>query len=148
MKPKPWQSGATTGSIFEATIDKWANDAGIPYNNDTTLTNSKRRRKDLKSDRIYIWNCKEIAVELKTTTEKQQLDYALYDDGRQHKIKWHQICKADYFIMEFRPNDPLLIKKTDFLKWACHQKKNSIGYKDALSIGEPITSMEWIKELE
>jgi hypothetical protein len=141
MKFKP---GATTGKEFEDKIDLWLNNANITFYSDKTLSNGKRRQKDIKCDRRLIIDDIEVFIELKTTTEKQALDYSLYDDGRTHKIKFHQICKMDWLIVEFRPNKPIAITKDNFLFFAATHKKNSINYKNALEIGFEIEDFLWI----
>lgn len=136
--------GAVTGKQLEDKIDLWLNNANITFYSDKTISNGKRRQKDIKCDRRLIIDDKEVFVELKTTTEKQSLDYSLFNDGRIHKIKFHQICKMDYLILEFRPHLPIVLTKEQFLNFAANHKKNSINYKDALKIGFTIKDMEWI----
>jgi hypothetical protein len=141
-----YRPGAVTGKAFEDKIDSWADAAGIPYKSDDTISSGGRRRKDLKCDRCYLINGKEVYVELKTTTEKASMDFSLYNDGKQHKIKYYQIHQMDYIIMCYRPNEPLLISKKGFILWACSVDKKSISYKDALKIGKRINDMEWLYE--
>ena len=121
----------------------------MPRNNDNAGPGGLPHKggEDKKADRVVKIRFKEVYIELKTTTECQGLDYSLYDDGSSHKIKFHQICVADYFILEYRPNKPVVVKKADFLNWAARQKKNSINYKDTQSIGFEIDNMEWLKEV-
>lgn len=148
MKKNKFVSGATTGKKFEQLIDTWLFNAGIRFESDETISTGGRRRKGIKCDRKLIIGDKEVYVELKTTTENQALDFRMYDDGRSHKLKFHQISRMDWLIIEFRPHMPIAIKKEDFLNWWANLKrtKNSIGYKDALSIGKVITDMEWVKD--
>jgi len=145
MKKSKFISGATEGKLFEEKFDAWCFKANIPFETDNILSPGKRRRKDLKCDRKLMVNGYDVYIELKTTTVKQSLDYSLYEDGISHKIKFHQIARCDWLILEFRPNKPIAISKMQFLGWACQQKKHSINYKDALSIGRVIDDLEWLK---
>jgi len=140
-------SGSVTGKYFEDKIDKWIDDAKLAYRRDLTLDGTKRRKINKNSDREVFLGNKSIFIELKTIDCKNVLTYALWNDGKKHNIKFVQICTCDWFIFEFRPHKPIAIEKSDFLNWAARQKKNSINYKDALSIGFEIEDMKWIKEV-
>ena len=112
-KPK-WKSGATTGAIFETKFNQWLHDAKIEFYEDKTLSTGKRRSKDIKCDRRLIINDKEVFVELKSTTSNVNITYKLYNDGRQHKLKFHQICKMDWLIINYRDTETYAINKNDF----------------------------------
>lgn len=140
-------SGSVTGQAFEDEIDRWLNDAKIEFYEDKTLSNSKRRHKDIKCDRRCVVNGNDVFIELKTTTDNTNLTFGLYNDGKTYQIKPHQIHKADYLIIKFRPNKPLVITKKEFILWACSVKKKSIMYKDAIKIGFPIDNMRWLYDI-
>ena len=136
-------SGASYGDKFEQLFELWCDALKIPFRKEKTLSNSKRRHKDKSCDYELILKDKSIFIELKTAQIKQSLDYSVYEDGRNHKIKFHQICKMDYLIIEWRSdkNVYVVISKKDFLKFAGANKKNSINYKDSLSIGTVINDL-------
>lgn len=141
-----WKSGATTGAEFETKFNQWLHDANIEFYEDKTLSTGKRRRKDIKCDRRLIIDDKEVFVELKSTTSKQALDYRLYNDGLNHKIKFHQISKMNWLIVNYHDtNETYAITKKQFLWFTANHKKNSIAYKDVKEIGKVITGTEWLK---
>jgi len=146
MPRNKWKSGAVTGQAFEKEFDLWLNTANITFYSDDTLSTGKRRRKDIKCDRRLIIGDKEVFVELKSTTSKVNITYKLYNDGRQWKLKFHQIVKMDWLIINYHDvNETYAITKRGFLQFAASVKKNSISYKDVKNIGKIIEGMEWIK---
>ena len=144
---KKYKSGASFGDTFEKLFAEWCDASKIAFRKEQTLSNSKRRHKDKMCDYELIFKDKSIFIELKSAQIKQSLDYCLYEDGRNHKIKFHQICKMDYLIIEWRSEDNIYIAitKNDFLKWAASKNKNSINYKDSLEIGQTIANLGWLK---
>lgn len=135
--------GKNTGKEFEDQVIILLKQRNINFTQEKTLTNGKVRRKDKCVD--IVLDDIGYKLELKTTTEKQGLDYSLYDDGKKHKIKFHQICNMTHLILEFRPNEARVLSKIEFLKLVMNHKKNSITYKDIKNIGKPL--LEWLEGL-
>lgn len=146
MKEK-YISAPTVGADFEAKIDEWSLNAGLEFYSDKTLDNAKRRKKDISTDRCFVVNSEDVFIELKTTGSTS-MSYTLYHTQKKHRIKFEQICKMDYIILEFRPNKPLVISKKQFLTFAANYKFNSINYKNALKIGFEIEGMEWLNDIK
>lgn len=146
MKTK-YKSASSYGADFENKIDQWSNDSKLEFYSDKTLDNSKRRKKDLSTDRRYVINGTNVFVELKTCREGQPLSYNITLGPERRHLKQHQIAKMDYLIYETRYFDPIVISKNDLMWFAANHKKNSINYKEALEIGFSIQNMEWIKEI-
>lgn len=147
MSKNKYKPSSSYGSDFEDKIDQWSNDSKLEFYLDKTLDNSKRRKKDLSTDRRYVINGTNVFVELKTCREGQPLSYNITLGPERRHLKQHQISKMDYLIYETRPHDPIVVKKSDFMWFAATHKKNSINYKEALKIGFQITNMEWIKNI-
>lgn len=147
MKNKTYKSGASYGSDFENKIDQWSTDAKLEFYKDKTLDNAKRRKKDLSTDRRYVIAGKDIFVELKTCSTKQPLSYNITQGPEKRHLKFHQIAKLDYLIVEWRPNDPIVITRRDLLTFIGLHKKNSINHAEASEIGFKITDMKWLKSI-
>lgn len=146
-KKDKYKPAASYGDDFENKIDQWSNAAKLEFYTDKTLDNSKRRKKNLSTDRRYVINGVNVFVELKTCREGQPLSYNITLGPEKRHLKQHQIAKMHYLIYETRPHDPIVISKKDLMWFAANHKKNSINYKDALKIGLSITNMEWIKDI-
>lgn len=138
-------SGSTYGDEFEQTIFTMLDTDGIPYRKEQTLSNSKRRVKDKSCD-LEILLSKSIFIELKTVYN-QPLTYNITLDTKKRHLKFHQIAKMDYLIVEYRPNKPVVISKRNFLVFVSEHKKNSMTYSEALEIGFELNNFKWIKEV-
>lgn len=147
MKKHKYISAATYGDRFEQLFESMCDCSKIAFRKEKTLSNSKIRKRDKKCDYELFLNDISVFVELKTAQIKQGIDYALYQDGKNHKLKFHQICKMDLLIIEWRLDENIIvaITKSDFLKWAATKNKNSFNYKDSLEMGMVITDLEFLK---
>ena len=150
MKNKNKHLGYYTGAKFEKVIIEQLSKEGFEPVKDKTLSDGKRRVKDLKADILVNTGHK---LECKTTTDKTNLTFAVFEDGRKVNIKFHQICAADYFLFEFRPNPTFVVKKTDFLIWWSNlptnkkgKTKMSIVWKDVKKIGFKLKDFSFLKE--
>ncbi len=141
------KSAAIYGKEFENKIHTWLRNAKIPFKSDETISGSKRRQKDIKCD-LEILLGSSIFIELKTVREEQPLSYNITMSGVSRHLKFHQICKMCYLIVEYRPNKPILITKEDLLRFIAFNKKNSLNYKDALKIGVEVEDMKWLQNLK
>ena len=141
---KKWKSGYYTGKELEDRIIKQLLEEGFEPVKEKTLTDGKRRVKDLKSDIQVNTGHK---LECKSTTENTNLTFDLVGNHSERNIKFHQICNSDYFIFEFRPKPIYIVSKTDFLNWWANlsRKKMSIMYKDVKEIGFKLTNFDFLK---
>ena len=146
-KKNKFKSGATYGSEFEAKIDSWAEQAGIPWEIDKTLGTDRKRKKGQGCDRRYIVGDRKVNVELKTLGKDASLPVSLYPNHQKTGLKFHQVCAMDYLIVECRPYLPVAVRKEDLLIFMCAVKKNSVNRKDVLKIGFEIEGMEWLKDV-
>lgn len=112
---------------------------------DKTLSDGKRRVKDIKADILVNTGHK---LECKSTTEKTNLTFEVCHSGKNVNIKFHQIVAADYFVFEFRPNPIYIVKKRDFLYWWADLKRSklSIMWKDVEEIGFKLDTFDFLKE--
>jgi len=144
------ENSAKVGDNFEELFFTWCDKVGIPFRKEKTLTNGKRRRKDKKVDTELFPKDNPVFVELKSRKITHQIDYRLFEDGKRHILKFHQICKMDWLIVEWRgdQNIYVAIKRNNFRQWAAKQQKNSFSYKDSLEMGEVIEGVEWLELLK
>jgi len=150
MRNKNKHLGYYTGAEFEKVIIEQLSKEGFEPVKDKTLSDGKRRVKDLKADIQVNTGHK---LECKTTTDKQNLTFSMFENGRKVNIKFHQICAADYFVFKFRPNPTYIVKKTDFLIWWSNlptnkngKTKMSIIWKDVEKIGFELVDFSFLKE--
>ncbi|MDB4302099.1 hypothetical protein N9924_00890 [bacterium] len=145
MKNKNKWSGYYTGKDFEERIIKQLSAEGYEPVKDKTLSDGKRRQKDIKADILTNTGHK---IELKSTTYNTNLTFAMNENGKNVNIKFHQIVAANYFIFEFRPNPAYVVSKITFLNWWCtlERKKMSIMWKDVEKIGFKLDTFDFLKE--
>ena len=148
MSRHNYKSSATVGEEFQTKIENMLDSAKIPHRAEKTLSNSKIRKLDKKADYEVYPNDNPIYLEVKTSEHNKTVGYCLYQSSKKVWLKFHQICRMDWLVVEWRFEDENImvkISKKDFLKFAGAHKKNSFNYKDSLEMGEVITDMEWLR---
>ena len=145
MNKNKW-SGYYTGDDFEKRMIKKLSAEGFEPVKDKTLSDGKRRVKDLKADIQVNTGHK---LECKSTTENTNLTFAMNENGKHVNIKFHQITHANYFLFEFRPNPVYVVSKITFMKWWCNlpKKKMSIMWKDVKEIGFELKDFSFLLEV-
>jgi len=146
MRNKNKHLGYYTGAAFEKVIMEQLSSEGFEPIKDKTLSDGKRRIKDLKADILVNTGHK---LECKSTTDNTNLTFAMNENGKRVNIKFHQICAANYFVFEFRPNPVYIVPKITFIKWWMNlkRKKMSIMWKDVEAIGFELKDFSFLKEV-
>jgi len=143
-KNKNRWSGYYSGNDLEERIIKQLSSEGFEPRKEKTLTDSKRRRKDLKADIQVNTGHK---LECKSTTDNTNLTIDIVGNHPERNIKFHQICNADYFVLEFRPQPIYIVPKITLLKWwsELSRKKMSIKWQDVKEIGFELDTFDFLR---
>ncbi len=143
-KNKNKWNGYYSGKDLEDRIIKQLSAEGFEPVKDKTLSDGKRRVKDIKADIQVNTGHK---LECKSTTENTNLTFEVHNSGKRVNIKFHQIVVADYFVFEYRPNPIYIVKKSDFLHWWAELKRSklSIMWKDVKEIGFELNTFDFLR---
>lgn len=142
-----WKSSKTLGNELETTVKNWLDQSGIPYEQESTMTQNGKRSKG--------------SVDFKLTNPIGFIECKRYTDrltfkcmSEIHDIKWSQVeflyknrdCEVCGFMVKEALEDCCyFIPIQSFISYFMHTDSKSINSKDVKNIGMKVNGLDWVK---